>query len=224
MNFAPHWVQGGAGFALGCLLLLRALRLCLALLPLELVLLLFAGVDGFAAGVTDRVQKGLHVIAPEAKEHRAGRTMLAQVVQPGRDDRDPPVVEVVAAALPLSRPQMPGELSQTRDDEIGVTLTDTVEHQQHGRVRHIPVPARRHRPAGAPHRTLLAIGVLHLPRKNRAYFSSLSASSSGVSWQLSTSMNSSGTPCCGAVRTMSAWALPLPAVFHVPVAGSGTSV
>ncbi|MFI8966474.1 hypothetical protein ACIGO8_30675 [Streptomyces sp. NPDC053493] len=42
--------------------------------------------------------------------------------------------------------------------------------------------------------------------------------------QLSTSMNSSGTRSCGAVRTMSAWAPPLPGAFHVPVAGSGTSV
>ncbi|WP_327378262.1 hypothetical protein OG393_32435 [Streptomyces sp. NBC_01216] len=60
--------------------------------------------------------------------------------------------------------------------------------------------------------------------KKRAYFSSLSASSSAVSWQLSTSMNSSGTSSCGAVSTMSAWAPPLPGAFHVPVAGSGTSV
>ncbi|MEU9630726.1 ATP-binding protein [Streptomyces luteogriseus] len=36
--------------------------------------------------------------------------------------------------------------------------------------------------------------------------------------------HSSGTPSCGAVRTMSAWAPPLPGAFHVPVAGSDTSV
>ncbi|MGW5498470.1 hypothetical protein [Streptomyces olivaceoviridis] len=47
---------------------------------------------------------------------------------------------------------------------------------------------------------------------------------STVSWQLSTSMNSSGALPCGAVRTMSAWALPLPGPFCVPVAGSETSV
>ncbi|MGW1169104.1 hypothetical protein [Streptomyces sp. NPDC002550] len=60
--------------------------------------------------------------------------------------------------------------------------------------------------------------------KKRAYFSSLAAISSAVSWQLSTSMNSRGTPSFGAVSTMSAWAPPLPGAFHFPVAGSGTSV
>ncbi|MFJ3786836.1 hypothetical protein [Streptomyces sp. NPDC090093] len=37
-------------------------------------------------------------------------------------------------------------------------------------------------------------------------------------------MNSSPTPSCGAVSTMSAWAPPLPGAFQVPVAGSETSV
>ncbi|MFI5924289.1 hypothetical protein ACIA8M_37940 [Streptomyces anulatus] len=60
--------------------------------------------------------------------------------------------------------------------------------------------------------------------KKRAYFSSFAASSSAVSWQLSTSMNNSGTWSCGAMRTRSAWAPPFPGAFHVPVAGSGTSV
>ncbi|MEU7068168.1 hypothetical protein [Streptomyces sp. NPDC046161] len=52
-------------------------------------------------------------------------------------------------------------------------------------------------------------------RTKRAYFSSLSASSSAVSWQLSTSVNSSGTPSCGAVTTMSARAPapPFPGAF-----------
>jgi hypothetical protein len=61
-------------------------------------------------------------------------------------------------------------------------------------------------------------------RKNRARFSSFAASSSAASWQLSTSMNNSGTLPCAAVRTMSAWAPPLPGAFHLPVAGNGTSV
>ncbi|ESP95585.1 hypothetical protein B591_30318 (plasmid) [Streptomyces sp. GBA 94-10 4N24] len=34
-------------------------------------------------------------------------------------------------------------------------------------------------------------------RKKRAHFSSFAAGFSAVSWQLSTSMNSSGTPSCG---------------------------
>ncbi|KJY48045.1 hypothetical protein VR46_00125 [Streptomyces sp. NRRL S-444] len=55
--------------------------------------------------------------------------------------------------------------------------------------------------------------------KNLEYFNSFAAISSAVSWQLSTSMNNSGTPSCGAVSTMSAWAPPLPGVPHVPVAG-----
>lgn len=156
-----------ARLTLGCLLrgllLRRALHLCLVLLLSTRGLFPGAGVGGLAAGVADRLPQGLHVVTAEAEEHRSGRTVLSEVLQPGRDDRDLPVVEVVAAGQPLPLPQVTGQLHQARDGAVGVALADAVEHQQHGRVRRIAVPALGDRPAPTPHRALLAIGVLHRP-------------------------------------------------------------
>ncbi|MEV8102588.1 hypothetical protein [Streptomyces sp. NPDC088135] len=59
--------------------------------------------------MADRFQEWLRVIAAEAGEHGPGRTLLAEIAQPDRDDRDLPLVEVTAAALPFSPPQVTGE-------------------------------------------------------------------------------------------------------------------
>ncbi|MCX5338556.1 hypothetical protein [Streptomyces atratus] len=45
--------------------------------------------------------------------------------------------------------------------------------------------------------------------KNRAYLSNFAAMRTASSVQLSTSMNSSGTPTSGAIMTTSAWTLPM---------------
>lgn len=164
--------DGTAGLALGCLL--RGLLLgCPPQLRLVrrrtgLGLFCLAGVGGLAARVADRLQERLRAAASEAGEHRAGRAVLTQLAEPDRDDRDLPVVEVVAAGQPLPLPQVPGQLHQARDGEVGVALADAVEHQQHGRVRLIAVPALGDRPARTPHRALLAVGVLHLPPEEAA--------------------------------------------------------
>lgn len=120
-------------------------------------------VSSVTARVADRLKQGLHVVAAEAEEHRAGRAVPAQVPQPGHGDRDLPVVQVVAAAPPLARPQVPGELDQTRNGPVRVAGADAVEHQQDGRVRLVTGPARGNRPAGAPHRALMPVSVLCLP-------------------------------------------------------------
>ncbi len=83
--------------------------------------------------------------------------------QPDHDDRDPPVVGVVALAHPLPLPEVAGELHQARDRAVGVAFADVVEHQQHRRMRHLPVLVLGNGPAGAPHRPLLPVGVLHPP-------------------------------------------------------------
>ncbi|WP_266592234.1 hypothetical protein [Streptomyces sp. NBC_00365] len=56
------------------------------------------------------------------------------------------------------------------------------------------------------------------------YLSHLAAMIGASSVRLSASMNNSGSPTSGAVRTMSAHAHPTPELFHVPVAGRATSV
>jgi hypothetical protein len=56
------------------------------------------------------------------------------------------------------------------------------------------------------------------------YLSNFAAIFAASSVQLSASMNNSGRPASGAVRTMSAHAHPTPGFLHVPVAGSATSV
>ncbi|MGW3209075.1 hypothetical protein [Streptomyces sp. NPDC001135] len=60
--------------------------------------------------------------------------------------------------------------------------------------------------------------------KNRAYLSNFWAMKTALSVQLSASMNSSGTPASGAVRTTSARALLIAGFFQVPFTGSATSV
>lgn len=67
------------------------------------------------------------MVAAEAMEHRPLRAVFTQVPQPSRDDRDLPVVVEVTALLPLSLPQMTGQLLQARDggrsSAITVSLT-----------------------------------------------------------------------------------------------------
>jgi hypothetical protein len=56
------------------------------------------------------------------------------------------------------------------------------------------------------------------------YLSNFAAMIGASSVQLSASMNNSGSPTSGAVRTMSARAHPIPGFLQVPVAGRATSV
>jgi hypothetical protein len=56
------------------------------------------------------------------------------------------------------------------------------------------------------------------------YLSNFKAMTLASSVQLSASMNNSGSPTSGAMRTRSAHAHPPPGFLHVPVAGSATSV
>ncbi|MFM9700067.1 hypothetical protein [Streptomyces europaeiscabiei] len=56
------------------------------------------------------------------------------------------------------------------------------------------------------------------------YLSNFPAISTASSVQLSASMNNSGTPASGAVRTTSARALPIAGFFQVPFTGCATSV
>ncbi|MGW6753791.1 hypothetical protein [Streptomyces sp. NPDC055006] len=56
------------------------------------------------------------------------------------------------------------------------------------------------------------------------YLSNFAALVAVSSWQLSGLVNNSGTPFSGATTAASARALPTPGFFHVPVAGSATSV
>ncbi|MGW1091472.1 hypothetical protein ACWD4L_35710 [Streptomyces sp. NPDC002596] len=144
------------------MLLCHAEQLLLVLPLAGLVLGPLACVGRLAARVADHLPQGLHAVAAESEEHRPGRAVLTQVAQPGRDDRDLPVVEVVVLE-PLPLPQIAGKFDQARDRTVGVAVADAVEHQQHGRVRHIAGSALGDRPAGTPHRALLAVGVLHLP-------------------------------------------------------------
>lgn len=82
--------DGTSGLALGCLLRRLLLGRPPYLRPVLQLPGLFclAGVGSVTARVADRLQEQLHVVAAEAQEHGAGRSVLAEIAQPDSDDRN----------------------------------------------------------------------------------------------------------------------------------------
>lgn len=111
---AAAGAEGTGCLALGLLLLGRVAQLFVVLAVSGFVVGPLAHAVCFAAWVADGWKEGLHVLAAETVEHRPGRAVFAQVAQPGRDDGDLVVAEVVVL-VPLPRPQRAGELYQAWD-------------------------------------------------------------------------------------------------------------
>ncbi|MDJ1135747.1 hypothetical protein [Streptomyces iconiensis] len=95
------------------------------------------------------------------------------------------MTKMVTATLPLSLPVPTGEFGEPWNGAVGVARPDVVEHSSTGGCGTSP-----YRPSGAVQRvrhigrSMPSVSFI-FRRKNRAYFSSLSAISSAVSWQLS---------------------------------------
>ncbi len=84
------------------------------------------------------------MVAAEAEKHRTDRTLLPEVLQP---DRELPVVEMVAATLPLPLPQVTGQLSQAWDRAVGFRSPIRLNTSSTGGCGAPP-----HRPSGAVQR------------------------------------------------------------------------
>ena len=137
---------------------------------------------------------------------QAGRAVLLELLHASDHDGQLAVVPMEAA---LVSGALPVPL---------VAQADLVKDWQQRQVRGSTAAAIGHSPAGAPHRPLLAIDVLHLPLAERHVLVDLRCEASADSKQLSISTNSRGTLSSGSVTTLSARA-PV-----VPGAGRGAAL